>query len=98
MMFGGDAEVPVDGFVVLGEEAEAAKFVDCPGSNGGIGDVAYVSHVEAEQSAYLGFLQFCFNAGQAFTPQTVKMDALFPVNSHRSKCFYRHYFSDLRLS
>ena len=86
VMLGGGAEIPQDGLGILREQREAAVLILRPGADVRGGDVAHVVHVEAEQRAHFGFGEQGFYALQALAAQPVEIDALLPVNRHRSVC------------
>jgi hypothetical protein len=53
-------------------------------------DVANVVHIEAQQGAHFRFLERGLDAIQSIRAQTLKIDALFPVNAHQAEGFQSH--------
>src|SRR5260370_37612936 len=90
MVFGRGAEVPQNWFVVLRKEGEAIGFILCPSADVRSCQITHVVHVEAEQRAHLGLGQQGFRAGEAFAPQAVKADALFPIDRPGSMRLQSH--------
>src|SRR3954467_15203779 len=94
-MAGGGPEVPHDGLVAPGQEAEAVELVLRPRPDVRRGDVADVRHVEAQQRAELRGLDLRLDAREALLAEAVEADALLPVHAHRSVGVNAH--PDLRL-
>ena len=91
MVLGSRPKVPQDRFVILRKQRKAVGLVLCPGADVRRGDVTHVVHVEAQQRAHFRFSKQLFRTVETFTAQTVKVDALFPINCHCSVSFDSHF-------
>src|SRR5215207_4997058 len=94
VMPGRRAEVPHDRLVALREQAEAVELVRRPGADVGSGDVADVSHVEAQQRSERRVGEQRLDAREALVAEAIEADALLPVDPHRAVAVDSHH--DLR--
>src|ERR1019366_7154803 len=90
MMLGGRSKVPQNRLVVLRQKREAVRFILRPGANVRRGQVARIVHVEAKQCAHFGLGKQVLRLLQPFAPQTVKINAVFPIDRHRSISWQCH--------
>src|ERR1700677_4707734 len=88
-------EVPHDrlGRVALapGKQRETADLVLRPCADRRRGQVADVVHVEDEQRAHFGLTKLLFRLSQTLLAQTIEVDTLLPIHSHRSVSLQRHF-------
>src|SRR5260221_8888954 len=90
VMPGGRAEVPDDRLAAARQEREPDQLVHRPGADVGGRHVPDVGHVETEQRAQVGTLELCLQLGETLRAQALEVDALLPVDRHRSEGTYRH--------